>query len=137
MKKLLVSVLIAASALSTMPAEAAYGGARGSFSSSRSYSSSRSFSTPSRPVFRAPSVPVYRAPPTTVIRSAPTVIHQSSTVVQRSGGGFFSSMFGSMAGTGLMMWLFGNHNQPQQPAPQAQAPAAPASVPASAPVVTK
>jgi hypothetical protein len=74
--------------------------------------------------------PTYRAP----AYSRPSTVYNSTTVVQQSaGGGFFSSMFGSIAGFGIAQWLFGDDEKPAQVTPPA-VPAVPA-VPA-APVET-
>lgn len=112
---------------------------------SSGFSSARSFSTPSRsfsysaprpsytPAYRpsyTPSRPVV-VNKTVVVRQSPTVVHQAAPA--SSGGGFFSSFLGSMAGVGIANWLFGDHKKDEpQPAPQPQ-PVVPASAPVGAP----
>ncbi|QTH79761.1 hypothetical protein [Aeromonas phage PZL-Ah152] len=83
----------------------------------------------SRPSFSRPSI----SRPITVSKPAPrpvvkqttvkktTVIQQNNTVVNKSGGGFMSSLAGSLGGTMLGNWLFhssGNSDEQAQPVEQ-------------------
>lgn len=116
-------LLIAALAMSllmlSIPSASAkgssFGGGR-SFSSS-SFSSSRSYST-----FRSTPTPAYRPAPA----PAPVVVNKTvvnrTTVVQSapaasSGGGFFSTFAGSMAGSAIGQWLFAPKPSPVAPPP--------------------
>ncbi|QWY83415.1 hypothetical protein [Rhizobium phage RHph_X3_9] len=56
------------------------------------------------------SKPSYRSSPTVkIIRQPTTIINQ--TVVQRSGGGMFDSMIGTIGGMAIYNWLFGDDNK--------------------------
>ncbi|GGD97988.1 hypothetical protein [Rhizobium anhuiense] len=138
----LFAVLLSASLVFASMAEAAsFGGFRGgsSFRSS-SFSSSRSYSRPSTSYSR-PSTS-YSRPSTSYSRPAysysrPSYNSYSSTTVnQSSGGGFFSSMLGSIAGYGIASWLFGEDEKPAEQAPAAAPTPAPAAPTAAVPTTT-
>ena len=112
--------------VSLAEARSSFGGFRGS--SFRSSSFSRSYSRPSYSYSR-PSTS-YSRPSSSYSRPSTTYNSYSSTTVNRSGGGgFMSSMFGSIAGYGIASWLFSE----DKPAAQAPAPVAPAPAPACVP----
>ncbi|SCW77119.1 hypothetical protein SAMN02927900_04770 [Rhizobium mongolense subsp. loessense] len=123
---LLTLALAAVLALAPAIAEArsSFGGFRGGSSFRSSSFSSRSFSRPST-TYSRPSTSYSR--PSTTYRPAPVYSspsYSSTTINQSSGGGFMSSLFGSIAGNVIAQWLFGEDEKP--------APAAPAAVPAPA-----
>lgn len=105
MKKAII-IALALVAVSTM-AQAAMTVSRGSsFSSSRSSMSYRAPSVPSKPAV-PPARPV-------IVQKNVTVQQNVSHVTQStsSGGGFFTTMFGTVAGVGIGNWLFGHKEQP-------------------------
>lgn len=90
----------------------AFGISSSAFAASFSRGGSTSFSRSASPFSATrPSTPV--APPRNVVHNT-TVVQQT---VQKSGGGFFSSVLGSVAGYGIGHMLLGSSNQ--QPAPAA------------------
>jgi hypothetical protein len=132
----LVAILALAPAIAE--ARSSFGGFRGgsSFRSSSSFSS-RSTTTYSRPStsYSRPST-TYRPAP---VYSSPSYRSYSSTTINQSsgGGGFFSSMVGSIAGYGIAQWLFGEDEKPAEQAPAAApAPAAQAPVTGAVPTTT-
>lgn len=84
----------------------------------------------SRPTFSRPvtisrpvtvSRPVVKPVTRPVITKKTTVIQQNNTVVNKSGGGFMSSLAGSLGGTMLGNWLFhssGNSDEQAKPVEQ-------------------
>lgn len=132
MKKIFAVALV--SLVTINSAHAGFGGGfRGSsFSSFRSSGFSRSYSYRPSPSYTRPSPsfsrPAYVAPRPVVRQTVvnQTVVHQTVNHSTGGGGGFFSSMFGSMAGAGLVNWFM----QPKQPdpAPVQQAQPAPVQV---------
>ncbi|RVE80116.1 hypothetical protein CN227_18675 [Sinorhizobium meliloti] len=101
MKKLSAVLLSSALlALTLAPvAEAKFRG--GGFRSSSSFS--RTYTAPK---------PTYRPAPS--YRSNTTV--NNTTIVQKSGGGMFSSIVGTVVGMSVYNWLFGEDEQQQVPA---------------------
>ena len=102
--RIIAAVLALSISFHTLAASFSRGGSSSFSRSSSSLSSYR----PSTPAYRAPV-----APPRTVVHNT-TVVQQT---VQKSGGGFFSSVLGGVAGYGIGHMLFGSSNQ--QPAPAA------------------
>lgn len=106
MKKL--SAVLLSSALMTLTlaptAEAKFRGfGGGGFRSKPSFS--RTYTAP-KPTYRP--APSYR----------PTTVYNRTTVVQqKSGGGMFSSIVGTVVGMSVYNWLFGEDEQQQQQVP--------------------
>jgi uncharacterized membrane protein len=129
LSSLLALALVAILSIAPAIAEAkSFGGFRGGSSFRSSSFSSRSYSRPSTSYSRPSSTysrpsPAYR--PSTTYNSSTTVIQQ------RSGGGFFSGMFGGLAGYWIGSQLFGD-DKPAEPAP-APTPAVPTEVAPSVP----
>lgn len=113
MKKLSIALLSTVLvALSFAPiAEAKFRG--GGFRSSSSFS--RTYTAP-KPTYRP--APSYRSN---------TTVNNTTIVQQRSGGGMFSSIVGTVVGMSVYNWLFGEDEQQQVPA------AAPTPAPAQVP----
>ncbi|MDX0260491.1 hypothetical protein GOC60_04610 [Sinorhizobium meliloti] len=115
MKKLslvLVSSLVATLAVAPL-AEAKFRG--GGFRSSSSFS--RTYTAP-KPSYRP--APSYRSN---------TTVNNTTIVQQRSGGGMFSSIVGTVVGMSVYNWLFGEDEQQQTPAVAPVPTPAPAQVP--------
>lgn len=135
LSSLLALALVAILSIAPAIAEAkSFGGFRGGSSFRSSSFSSRSYSRPSTSYSR-PSTS-YSRPSTSYSRPAPayrpSTTYNSNTVIQqRSGGGFFSGMFGGLAGYWIGSQLFGD-DKPAEPAP-APTPAVPTEVAPSAP----